>query len=87
MTTVQEIQGQFVPIRDAARFLCVHENTLRRWSDRGIIKAYRLGGSGHRRFLLQDIVDLRFHMRSHSGSPRNYIRSLLFLTNGRFLGH
>ncbi len=69
MTTVQEIQGQFVPIRDAARFLCVHENTLRRWSDRGIIKAYRLGGSGHRRFLLQDIVDLRFHMRSHSGCP------------------
>ncbi len=69
METLQETKGQFMPIRDAARFLCVHENTLRRWSDKGIIKAYRLGGGGHRRFLIQDVIELRIHMQTHAGCP------------------
>ena len=43
---------------EACRILCVHSNTLRRWSEQGVIKAYRLGPRGDRRFRLEDITAL-----------------------------
>lgn len=36
--------------REAADILHVHPNTLRKWSNSGLVKAYRLGGRGDRRF-------------------------------------
>ena len=41
---------------DASRFLNVHANTLRRWSDDGVIKAYSIGPRGDRRFRPEDIA-------------------------------
>jgi len=41
--------------RQAARLLNVHVNTVRRWSDRGLLKAYRIGPRGDRRFSKEDI--------------------------------
>ena len=38
-----------------ARLLNVHINTVRRWNDRGILKAYRIGPRGDRRFSREDI--------------------------------
>ncbi|MCL0039074.1 helix-turn-helix domain-containing protein, partial [Dehalococcoidia bacterium] len=35
---------------DVARLLNVHINTVRRWSNQGILKAYRIGSRGDRRF-------------------------------------
>ena len=35
---------------DVARALHLHVNTVRRWSDQGILKAYRIGPRGDRRF-------------------------------------
>lgn len=43
---------------EACRILYVHENTLRRWSDQGIIKAYRIGPRGDRRFRRDDVAAL-----------------------------
>ncbi len=40
---------------EVARLLRVHINTLRRWSNQGLIKAYRIGNRGDRRFRQQDI--------------------------------
>lgn len=40
-----------------ARLLNVHINTVRRWSNEGIIKAYRVGSRGDRRFRREDILD------------------------------
>lgn len=40
---------------EASRILAVHPNTLRRWADGGIIRAYRIGGRNQRRFLREDI--------------------------------
>jgi|GEM_PF-613238 len=40
---------------EACRILCVHCNTLRRWSEQGIINAYRVGPRGDRRFRLEDV--------------------------------
>lgn len=42
-------------VRQLARLLNVHINTVRRWNDRGILKAYRIGPRGDRRFSRQDI--------------------------------
>lgn len=48
----------FVPPRQARAMLGVSRTTLRRWEDAGIIRAFRLGSSGHRRYLLDDLRDL-----------------------------
>ncbi len=41
---------------EVAHILNVHINTVRRWSNQGVLKAYRLGSRGDRRFRLEDIV-------------------------------
>ncbi len=41
---------------DVARLLNVHINTVRRWSNQGILKAYRIGSRGDRRFQQDDIA-------------------------------
>lgn len=43
--------------RELARLLNVHINTVRRWSDDGILKSYRIGPRGDRRFSRDDIID------------------------------
>ena len=42
--------------REIARFLNVHINTVRRWSNRGMLKTYRIGTRGDRRFRREDVV-------------------------------
>jgi excisionase family DNA binding protein len=42
-------------ISEVARILNVHVNTVRRWSNRGILVAYRIGTRGDRRFKREDI--------------------------------
>lgn len=41
---------------EVAALLHVHVNTVRRWNNQGIIKAYRIGPRGVRRFRQQDIL-------------------------------
>ena len=43
-------------VNDVARLLNVHINTVRRWSNQGILKAYRVGSRGDRRFRQEDIA-------------------------------
>ena len=40
---------------DVARILNVHINTVRRWSNQGVLKSYRIGSRGDRRFRKEDI--------------------------------
>jgi len=42
-------------IRDVAHLLKVHINTVRRWSNQGMLKAYRIGSRGDRRFRREDV--------------------------------
>jgi excisionase family DNA binding protein len=44
-------------VKDVAVILNIHVNTVRRWSDQGILKAFRITSRGDRRFRRQDIVD------------------------------
>lgn len=43
-------------VREVSQLLHVHSNTLRRWSDQGVLKAYRIGPRGDRRFKPEDIA-------------------------------
>ena len=43
-------------VKDVARLLNIHVNTVRRWSDRNIIRAYRITHRGDRRFRQEDIA-------------------------------
>ena len=40
---------------DVSRLLNVHPNTVRRWSRSGLLKTYRLGPRGDRRFMREDV--------------------------------
>jgi len=52
-------------VREVSQLLNVHSNTLRRWSDQGILKAYRIGPRGDRRFRAEDIAILL--LEEHKG--------------------
>jgi len=41
--------------RDVAQLLGVHNNTVRRWSNKGILKSYRISLRGDRRFRREDL--------------------------------
>ncbi len=42
---------------DVAQLLGVHPDTVRHWSEQGILKSYRLGPRGDRRFRREDVDD------------------------------
>jgi len=44
-------------VNDVAHLLNVHVSTVRRWSNKGILKVYRIGPRGDRRFQEEDIAD------------------------------
>ena len=41
---------------EVGKLLNLHANTVRRWSDNGILKAYRIGSRDDRRFRYEDIM-------------------------------
>ena len=53
---------EFLNVRDTARALGVHENTVRNWESRGLLHAVHLPGSGFRRFAVEDVERLRAEM-------------------------
>jgi excisionase family DNA binding protein len=64
---------EMLTIRQVARLLHVHPNTLRRWSNEGKLKAYRITSRGDRRFRRQDVARFLAEMneaRTAVGSAR-----------------
>ncbi len=66
-----------ITTREAARLMNVHVNTIRRWSNRGIVVAYRVGPRADRRFLKSEIIRLAHKLHQNNGDER-----LLMLTPG-----
>ena len=54
MANHNDIDGMLT-INEVARLLNVHINTVRRWSNQGALKSYRIGSRGDRRFRQEDI--------------------------------
>ena len=61
-------------VSDVARLLNVHGNTVRQWSNKGILKTLRLGTRGDRRFWRRDIDNLlqEFSGRTNEPEPINH---------------
>ena len=56
--------GSMLTVGDVAQLLNVHVNTVRRWSNQGIIRAYRIGPRADRRFWREDITRLLGEFRA-----------------------
>lgn len=46
---------ELMTTREVARFLSLSTYTVRRWSNRGVLKSYRVGHGGERRFFRKDV--------------------------------
>lgn len=51
-------QLNLLPVREAARLLHVHENTIRRWATDGFLPCVKIGPRGDRRFRITDIYKM-----------------------------
>jgi excisionase family DNA binding protein len=51
-------------VRQTAARLGVHENTIRNWERRGLLRAVKLPGSGYRRFDAAEVDRMRDEMTS-----------------------
>jgi excisionase family DNA binding protein len=63
-------------VKDVARLLHIHVNTVRRWSDHGIIRSYRITRRGDRRFRQEDIARFLAELNdfnSHKGNGRKTV--------------
>lgn len=54
---------------EVARILNVHINTVRRWSNQGTLKSYRIGTRGDRRFRKADVDALI----NNTGDVKKYL--------------
>lgn len=68
----EKVEPVLLKVREAARTLGVHENTLRRWESAGIIRAVKLP-TGVRRFRREDVN--RLHRQMHEGLTTDTPRS------------
>lgn len=50
-------QKELLRVREAAQLLSIHPNTLRRWSNKGLVKVSYLGSRRDRRYKREDIID------------------------------
>ena len=57
---------RFLTIGEAAQFLNVSEVSLRRWTNSGKLRCFRVGGRSERRFLIDDLLAF---MSSTTGEP------------------
>lgn len=57
-------------VREVASVLHVHENTVRRWSNLGLIRAYRISHRGDRRFREDEISRFLDELRVNNCNPK-----------------
>jgi len=54
---INDLPVKLLTIAEVAEMLCLHPNTVRRWSDQGILKSYRIGNRKERRYSVLDIAE------------------------------
>ncbi len=52
------LASELLTVGQAARFLRVHPNTIRKWSEQGLLKPYRVGPRRDRRFRRSEVERL-----------------------------
>ena len=64
-----ELRVLMLTTAEVSRLLYVHPNTLRRWSNRGIIRTYHVGPRADRRFRQDDIACFLAQLKLQKGNP------------------
>ena len=65
-----EYISDMLTVREVARLLHVHPNTLRRWSNAGRIKAYHINQRGDRRFKREEIAKFLDELNGHGNGDQ-----------------
>ena len=60
------LHDNMLTISEVSRLLHVHPNTLRRWSDQGLIKSYCITPRSDRRFMPRDIDQFLAGMKTQN---------------------
>ena len=82
MVTIDEMRPMLT-VKDVARLLNIHVNTVRRWSDLNIIKSYRVTSRGDRRFRQEDISSYLRELNDADQSEQENIVSADFVKTAR----
>lgn len=61
--------SKMLTLREVSKLLHLHPNTIRRWADEGLIKAYRIGSRRDRRFKIEDIAATFFGEGTEDNRP------------------
>ena len=69
-TRSEERMSNMLTLREVARLLHVHPNTLRRWSNDGKIRAYRITERGDRRFKREEVARFLADLNGGDNSGR-----------------
>lgn len=65
----QALKSEMLTVTEVAKVLHVHRNSVRRWADMGLLRAYRFGVRGDRRFKTNEVDEfLESASRSGGGS-------------------
>ena len=51
----QALRSEMLTVTEVAHILHVHRNSVRRWADMGLLRAYRFGVRGDRRFKSHEV--------------------------------
>jgi len=65
-----EMMSSMLTVREVARLLNIHANTVRRWGDQGILRVYRITRRGDRRFKREDINNFLAELNNNGGNPK-----------------
>ena len=60
---------RFLTIAEAAEFLHVSETSLRRWTNSGNLRCFRVGVRGERRFLVEDLLEFAASGKTQQEPP------------------
>jgi excisionase family DNA binding protein len=69
MANSEQIDGMLT-VREVALLLHIHPNTVRRWSNRGKIRTYRITPRGDRRFRREEIARFLAELNTNRGNWR-----------------
>ena len=72
-----ERMSDMLTVREVAQLLHIHPNTLRRWSNNGRIRAYRITSRGDRRFKREEIVRFLAELNGQADNWQKTERSQL----------
>ena len=69
-TSTDNHDDSMMTASEVAQLLSVHVNTVRRWSNRGILRGYRISVRGDMRFPRESITRFKAKLHANGGDER-----------------